>query len=268
MNEQTAFIDAWLTAWSNGDAAKLLAFYHPEARYRDPACPKGLNGHEALGEYFAKLLAAYPDWRWTRQELFPAQAGLTLRWRLDWAESWRPVTMGLDWLELKDGLISRHEVYFDASHWPELGWTWQQASDDGTHFEVSTDKQRLNRDRLLQMLRDTYWAPELTPEQLNSRIESSVCFGLYHQKALIGFARALSDGHSIAYLADVIVAPEYRGQGLGYWLTECALNHPELQPMRRWLLRTRDAHGLYQKLGFEPLRDLGGWLEKWAEARP
>jgi GNAT superfamily N-acetyltransferase len=69
----------------------------------------------------------------------------------------------------------------------------------------------------------------------------------------IGFSRIVSDFSTFAYLADVFVAPEHRQQGLGKWLVECILNHPELQGLRRWMLATRDAHDLYRKYGFTPL---------------
>ncbi len=272
LKDASAFFDAWLGAWSNGDVEALLKFYHPEARYLAPDCPHGIRGHNQLKVYFENQLKAYPDWHWTRQELFKAETGWTLRWRLDWAEPWRPVIQGLSWIELQDNLIQRQDAYFDTHNWPKPAWSWQ-IEKNGERFEISSDKQRLDRPRLLAMLRDTYWAENLTPEQLEQRIKTSFCFGLYrvqpgrYSRELIGFARALTDTHTIAYLADVILAPEWRGQGLGTWLTSTALDHPDLQPMRRWLLRTRDAHSLYHKLGFEPLRDLNGWLERWVEGR-
>ncbi|PKL77760.1 MAG: hypothetical protein CVV27_04625 [Candidatus Melainabacteria bacterium HGW-Melainabacteria-1] len=262
-------IQAWLAAWSAGDVDQLLSYYHPQAFYQDPTCPQGLTGHAELSRYFAKLLKAYPGWNWQLDALFaaaeagsPDSTGLTLRWQLKWAEPWRPQIQGLDWIELdSDGLITRNEVYFDARDWPERAQVWNR--DD---FTVSTDKQRLDRERLLALLRDTYWAAGLSPERLAQRIESSRCFGLYQQMQLIGFARALTDYQSFAYLADVIVDPDWRGQGLGQMLIKCALEDPCLVPMRRWLLRTRDAHELYRPFGFKPLASLDNWLEIWPGA--
>jgi GNAT superfamily N-acetyltransferase len=77
----------------------------------------------------------------------------------------------------------------------------------------------------------------------------------------IGFARVISDYATIAYLGDVFVLAEYRGRGLGKWLVECVLSHPQLQGLRRWILATRDAHGLYEKYGFTALKSPGIFME-------
>lgn len=258
-----AFFDAWLAAWSGGDAEALLRFYHPHGVYQDPACPQGLQGHVQQAPYFRRLLAAYPGWRWQAEGLYPAEAGWTLRWRVSWPEAWRAPVQGLDWITLAGRLITRNEVYFDACQWPEPAREWHKPS-----FVVSTDARRLQRPRLQALLNATYWAAHMTPAQLEQRIHSSVCFGLYHETRLIGFARALTDHHTLAYLADVVVDAEWRGQGLGKWLVACALAHPQLQPMRRWLLKTRDAHGLYRQLGYHALAEPEGWLERLATDSP
>jgi GNAT superfamily N-acetyltransferase len=78
-----------------------------------------------------------------------------------------------------------------------------------------------------------------------------LCFGLYHRETQIGFARIISDYATFAYLADVFVVEGYRRLGLGKWLIECVINHPALKDLRRWMLVTRDAHGLYQQFGFQ-----------------
>ncbi|HEY9843252.1 MAG TPA: GNAT family N-acetyltransferase [Candidatus Obscuribacterales bacterium] len=253
---ERSFFENWLKAWSKGDAEQLLGYYHPQGYYQDPACPQGLQGHAQMHAYFTRLLKAYPGWTWSIDTLFPGEAGWTLRWNATWAEPWRKPLQGMDWIELRDGLISRNEVWFDTKFWPERAYSW-----DREGFTVSTDKQRLERERLLALLQATYWSANITPAQLEQRIETCVCFGLYAQGELIGFARALTDYHGMAYLADVIVASDWRGQGLGTWLVDCALQHTKLKPMRRWLLKTRDAHGVYHKLGFHPPYEPDGWLE-------
>ena len=80
-----------------------------------------------------------------------------------------------------------------------------------------------------------------------------MCFALLQGERQVGFARVVSDCATFAYLADVFVLPDFRGRGLATWLLTCVLGHPELQGLRRWILGTRDAHGLYRKLGFTPL---------------
>ena len=129
-------------------------------------------------------------------------------------------------------------------------------------FTISTDRDRLQFDVIQQFLaNDSYWAKSRTPEQTRTAIENSICFGLYHLDRQIGFARVVSDQATFAYLGDVFVLPEYRGQGLSKWLMETVVAHPDLQGLRRWVLATRDAHGLYEQYGFGPLVHPDRWME-------
>jgi GNAT superfamily N-acetyltransferase len=89
-----------------------------------------------------------------------------------------------------------------------------------------------------------------------------LCFALLEGDRPVGFARVITDLATIAYLADVFVLPEYRGRGLSKWLMECITSHPELRGLRRWLLATRDAHGLYEKFGFTPLKRPEVFMER------
>ena len=129
-------------------------------------------------------------------------------------------------------------------------------------FTISTDKSRLHFGVIQSFLaNDSYWAKKRTSEQTKTAIENSICFGLYHNDRQIGFARVVSDQATFAYLGDVFVLEEFRGQGLSKWLMETIIAHPELQGLRRWLLATRDAHGLYEQYGFGPLMRPDRWME-------
>ena len=88
-----------------------------------------------------------------------------------------------------------------------------------------------------------------------------MCFALRDETRQIGFARVITDRATIAYLGDVFVLPEFRGKGLGKWLMECVMAHPELQGLRAWILVTRDAHDLYRPLGFKALARPEGYME-------
>ncbi len=121
-------------------------------------------------------------------------------------------------------------------------------------FTVTTDRARLDRDVILQFLASSYWAENIPRSIVDRAIDHSLCFGLLEANSQIGFARVVTDSATFAYLADVFVLPEHRGAGLGKWLIECVVSHPELQGLRRWLLGTRDAHGLYRQFGFTPLK--------------
>ena len=132
-------------------------------------------------------------------------------------------------------------------------------------FTVSTDKSRLQIDVIQAFLADeSYWARARSPEQTQTAIENSICFGLYYDDRQIGFARVISDQATFAYIGDVFVVNEFRGQGLSKWLMEVIISHPDLQNLRRWVLATRDAHGLYEKFDFGPLKVPDRWMERTA----
>ena len=120
----------------------------------------------------------------------------------------------------------------------------------GARYEIDTDKARLDRALIHRFLARSHWAKGLPEAVLERAIEHSLAFGLYRDGRQIGFARVVTDHATFAYLADVFVVATQRGQGLGRWLVESILAHPGLQGLRRWLLGTRDAHGLYRRCGF------------------
>jgi GNAT superfamily N-acetyltransferase len=132
-------------------------------------------------------------------------------------------------------------------------------------FEIDTDRQRLDVDAIHRFLADeSYWARSRTREQTETAIANSICFGLYTGDRQIGFARVVSDKATFAYLGDVYVIEEFRGRDLGKWLMEVIVSHPDLQGLRRWVLATRDAHGLYEQYEFAGLRFPERWMERTA----
>ena len=121
-------------------------------------------------------------------------------------------------------------------------------------YEISTDKSRLDLAVIHRFLsEESYWAKGIPRETVEKAIAGSLCFGLYQGKALVGFARVTTDTATFAYLADVFVLPEHRGAGLSKRLMQFIMDYPDLQGLRRILLATRDAHGLYAGFGFKPL---------------
>ena len=117
-------------------------------------------------------------------------------------------------------------------------------------FVVSCDPARLSVDELLTLLQTTHWAGETSAATLERAVANSICYGLYDEERLVGFGRAVTDRATYAYLTDVVIHPGYRRQGLGRWLIESILAHPDLQGLRRVALVTRDAEQLYRQLGF------------------
>jgi GNAT superfamily N-acetyltransferase len=116
---------------------------------------------------------------------------------------------------------------------------------------VTTDPARFDVRAIHDCLTRSYWAEGVPFEIVERSIRGSLCFGLLDGSAQVGFARAITDRATFAYLADVYVLESHRGRGLSVWLMECVMAHPELQGLRRWSLVTKDAHGLYRKFGFE-----------------
>jgi ribosomal protein S18 acetylase RimI-like enzyme len=133
---------------------------------------------------------------------------------------------------------------------------------DGFRYEIDTDRARLDMRVIHGFLAASHWARGIPMAVVQHAIRRSLPFGLYKDGRQVGFARVVTDHATVAYLADVFVLEEERGQGLGHWLVESILAHPALQGLRRWLLGTRDAHALYRKLGFgEPAAPFG-FLER------
>ncbi|HEY3933805.1 MAG TPA: GNAT family N-acetyltransferase [Gemmatimonadales bacterium] len=118
-------------------------------------------------------------------------------------------------------------------------------------YLVSTDRDRLDLEAALALLRTTFWASTIPVAVLARAVENSLAFGLYQGSTLIGFARVVTDRATYGYVTDVVVAESHRNAGLGRWLTECVIAHPDLQNLRRLTLLTRDARTLYERCGFE-----------------
>ena len=118
---------------------------------------------------------------------------------------------------------------------------------------VDLDPARLDLAVVHGFLAESYWAKGIPLETVRRSIRNSLCFGLYEAENQIGFARVVSDRATFAYLADVFVLESHRGRGLGKLLMGAVVAHPDLQGLRRWMLATRDAHGLYAQYGFTPL---------------
>jgi GNAT superfamily N-acetyltransferase len=122
-------------------------------------------------------------------------------------------------------------------------------------FLITTDPARLDLNVIHGFLTNCYWAKGIPRDVVARSIEHALCFGVYDgNRAQVAFARVISDFATIAYIGDVFVLETFRGRGVGKWLMECITSHPALQNLRRWILTTRDAHGLYSQVGFTPVK--------------
>lgn len=129
------------------------------------------------------------------------------------------------------------------------------------NFTISTDPARLDMDAIADMLTRAYWAKGRPRERTERALSNSLVFGLYDGEKQIGLARIVSDYAIFAYLCDVFIHEDYRAHGLGKWLMETIMSHPDLQGLRRWTLATRDAHGLYRQFGWNALQNPEKWME-------
>ena len=125
-------------------------------------------------------------------------------------------------------------------------------------FCISTDKKKLDIKIIHKYLcNESYWAKNIPVQTVRQSIEGSYCFGLYVTEnsitKQIGFARVITDCATFGYLADVFILASYRGKDLSKWLMQTIMDCPDLQGLRRWLLATKDAHGLYLQFGFSAL---------------
>jgi len=129
-------------------------------------------------------------------------------------------------------------------------------------FLISTDRERMNLDVIHSFLTNCYWAKGIPREVVARSIKHSLCFGIFEGSGKqVGFARVVSDFATVAYLGDVFVLKSHRGRGLSKWLMQCIVKHPALQNLRRWILLTRDAHGLYSQFGFTPVKAPERYME-------
>jgi GNAT superfamily N-acetyltransferase len=133
---------------------------------------------------------------------------------------------------------------------------------------VSTDPARLDLDVIHGFLTTSYWANGVARDTVARSLAHSVCFGAYDGGRQVGFARVITDHATIAYIADVFVLPAHRGRGIGQRIMRSIVEHPALQGLRRWILFTRDAHGLYRKFGFGDPRFPERLMERPGEGSP
>lgn len=117
-------------------------------------------------------------------------------------------------------------------------------------YWITTDPQKLDVDAIHAYLTRSFWAEGIPKATVAKAVANSLCFGLFDGSAQVGLARVVTDRATYAYLCDVYVLETHRGRGLGKWLIETVMAHPDLQGLRRFQLVTRDAHGLYSRHGF------------------
>jgi len=142
-----------------------------------------------------------------------------------------------------------------------MSFRMRDQTDQRGEFTISTDPARLDIDVIHRYLsEESFWAAGIARDILERAIAASLCFGVYDGGEQVGFARVVTDSATFAYLCDVFVLAPYRGRGLAKRLMEHVIAHPSLRGLRRFVLVTKDAHGLYEKFGFTPLADPSAYM--------
>jgi N-acetylglutamate synthase-like GNAT family acetyltransferase len=134
---------------------------------------------------------------------------------------------------------------------------------EANQYEISTDSSRLNVHVIHAFLTQSYWSPGVPRTIVEQAIANSLCFGVYLESEQVGFARVITDKTTFGYLADVFILEPHRGKGLAKQLIKVIMAHPDLQGLRRFMLATKDAHGLYNQYGFTELANPSRIMEKF-----
>lgn len=132
-----------------------------------------------------------------------------------------------------------------------------------SEYTISSDTAAMDVPAIHSFLSTAYWCSGIPLETVRRAVDNSVCFGVFHSGRQVGFARAITDGATFAYLGDVYILEDHRGRGLGKLLMQRVFEHPRLQGLRRMMLATRDAHSLYARFGFTELADPEIMMENW-----
>ena len=122
-------------------------------------------------------------------------------------------------------------------------------------YAISCDPALLKLDAIHDFITNSYWAKGISQTLVEKSVRNSLCWGVYFGAEQVGFARVISDKATFAYLCDVFIAPGHRGKGLSKALVAAIKAHPDLQGLRRWMLVTVDAHGLYEQFEFSKVPD-------------
>lgn len=135
-------------------------------------------------------------------------------------------------------------------------------------FEISTDPARLDIAVIHGFLTTSYWAAGRSRDMVERAIRNSLCFGAYVDGKQVGFGRVITDRAVFAYMADVFVLPEYRGRGISKAIVQAMIDHPDLRDVQVFLLRTKDAHGLYEPFGFRPVPNAHELMGRYRDTSP
>jgi N-acetylglutamate synthase-like GNAT family acetyltransferase len=129
------------------------------------------------------------------------------------------------------------------------------------NLTLSTDPRRLDIDEICRFLAQAYWADTRSRKTIERSLNNSLVFTVHDVERQVAMARVVTDFATFAWVCDVFVHPDYRGRGISKWMMKEILNHPDVQGLRRWILASSDARGLYSQFGFSQLQYPERWME-------
>ena len=131
-------------------------------------------------------------------------------------------------------------------------------------YRISTDAELIDSARVARFLQhESYWGQDITTPRVERSLENSLCFGVFEGSAMVGFARVITDYAVFGYLEDVFIDDALRGQGIGKWLMQCVLDHPDVKGLKKLMLATADAQGLYEQYGFKLVKNPEMVMERY-----
>ena len=245
------FAADWFAAWNRHDLDAILIHYANDVEFTSPFVAKVLGdvngfvyGKAALRDYFARALTAYPDLKFEPVLVLVGVNSLTLQYRsindLTAAE-----VMRFD----SNNQVIRAQAHYALAPLKESQEALPREWRNGDYL-LTDDPRQLDLDAVCALLHATYWANDRPREVIEKGIRHSTCLSLVHDGKLVGFIRGVTDHATFTWVCDVIVDPGHRGKGLGKWIVQCFLEHPNIQTISHHLC-TKDAHALYEGFGFQ-----------------
>lgn len=247
------FAADWFAAWNRHDIDVIIRHYADDVQFASPFVTKILgdvngvvHGKAALRDYFARALAAYPKLKFEPGQIFVGVESLTLHYRS---------VNNLVAAEMMT-FNARNQIFRAMAHYapgPVSSETENHSSPrewrNGDYL-LTDDPKQLDLDAVCTLLHSTYWANDRPRDVIEKGIRHSTCMYLINEGKLVGFIRGVTDQATFTWVCDVIVDPEHRGKGLGKWIVQCFLEHPDVQTISHHLC-TKDAHVLYENFGFK-----------------
>ena len=249
----------WFSAWNRHDLDAITSHYADAVEFASPFVarilgePTGvIQGKALLREYFARALAAYPELKFTGLHVLVGVNSLVLQYR-----SVKNLVAAEAMTLNAHNQITRVQVHY-ASDPVASAFSSQAGPETATRpcewfradYLLTDDPQQSDLDAVCSLLHATYWANDRSREVIEKGIRHSTLLSVIHQGRQVGLIRAVTDHATFTWVCDVVVDPDHRGKGLGKWMVQCLLEHPDLQTISHHLC-TKDAHSLYESFGFQ-----------------